>query len=106
MSERECVCVCEGEKAREMVFLSLSISDISALSKEVAALEELSRHLFLEYVELHSSRVSVYREHTPSLHHTVGQHMQWLLLHPNYTLFYMFHVMTGCCMCIGEDSPL
>ena len=32
--------------------------DIDALQKEVAALEELSRHLFVEYVDLHDIKVT------------------------------------------------
>ena len=32
-------------------------TDISALGKEVSALEEMSRQLFVEYVDMHSLKV-------------------------------------------------
>lgn len=32
--------------------------DISALGKEVAALEELNKQLFIEYVDMHTLKVS------------------------------------------------
>lgn len=51
--------------------LSSALLDISALGKEVSALEELSQQLFLEYVDMHSLKVC--QLHTqpcpqPSLH--------------------------------------
>ena len=50
---------CHKTKSEYIVFsLILCQPDIGALQKEVAALEELSRQLFIEYVDMHAVRVS------------------------------------------------